>query len=418
MRKAWYAFSRLLDIPIDESFAPIDESFACENCGPCPDIIVCDGTMIGMRKDLMLPIKNCDLDESKLAPIKGSSHVDRVLIKTKKARDLLLQYSCFKRDRKPIVCPQKLTDVEFKQLTEILHSDGFIALEKLLLKIEDEHQEKLAPVLYRRFFSEIARNAPACGMVQIAGCKEACDTLKKVANRSIDVFMPQNSYYWNLLSKKAPVISSFLSLCHQHISSEIPQEVFDLLGHISVTIQAPFKVSKADKFHYPEPNRTNSLSYFPSLPQLHGNAVYQIDKSRIAAGSDVCNKTSSKHPTLTPGIFTVYCPHTICYGFEVLKECESPRHPFQIFKTSFLKPPKIIVYDNACGLHQYCLNREPVFFQNTSFYVDRFHWRGHVGCPSGYCLDQYNTLDTKSLNSQVMSKQMLVCSESRDNLHI
>ena len=85
-------------------------------------------------------------------------------------------------------------------------------------------------------------------MVQIAGCKEACDTLKKVANRSIDVFMPQNSYYWNLLSKKAPVISSFLSLCHQHISSEIPQEVFDLLGHISVTIQAPFKVSKADKF--------------------------------------------------------------------------------------------------------------------------------------------------------------------------
>ena len=194
-------------------------------------------------------------------------------------------------------------------------------------------------------------------MVQIAGCIEACDTLKKVANRSIDVFMPQNSYYWNLLSKKAPVISSFLSLCHQHISSEIPQEVFDLLGHISVTIQAPFKVSKADKFHYPEPSRTNSLSYFPSLPQLHGNAVYQIDKSRIAAGSDVCNKTSSKHPTLTPGIFTIYCPHAIC--------------------------------------------REPVFFQNTSFYVDRFHWRGHVGCLSGYCLDQYNTLDTKSLNSQV-----------------
>ena len=25
--------------------------------------IVCDGTMIGMQKDLMLPIKNCDLDE-------------------------------------------------------------------------------------------------------------------------------------------------------------------------------------------------------------------------------------------------------------------------------------------------------------------------------------------------------------------
>lgn len=52
-------------------------------------------------------------------------------------------------------------------------------------------------------------------------------------------------------------------------------------------------------------------------------------------------------------------------------------------------------------LHQYCLNREPIFFQNTTFFVDRFHRRGHIGCPSGYYLDEYNTLDTKSLNSQV-----------------
>ena len=68
--------------------------------------------MIGMRKDVMVP-KN-DSDESKLVPVKGSLHPDRVLIKTKKARCLLLQYSCFKRDRKPIVCPQKLSDEEFK----------------------------------------------------------------------------------------------------------------------------------------------------------------------------------------------------------------------------------------------------------------------------------------------------------------
>ena len=37
----------------------------------------------------------------------------------------------------------------------MLHSDGFVALEKLLLRIEDEHQEKLAPVPYRKFFSGI-----------------------------------------------------------------------------------------------------------------------------------------------------------------------------------------------------------------------------------------------------------------------
>ena len=99
---------------------------------------------------------------------------------------------------------------------------------------------------------------------------------------------------------------------------------FLMLGHILVTIQAPFKVSEPDNCHYPEPSKANNFSYFPSLPQLHGNAVYQIDKCRTTTGSDVCNKRISKHPTLTPGIFTIYCPHAICYGFEILKECESP----------------------------------------------------------------------------------------------
>ena len=176
------------------------------------------------------------------------------------------------------------------------------------MRIEDEHQEKLAPVPYRKFLSEIAKNSPACGM---AGCKQACDLLKRISNRSIDVFSPENSCHWNLLSEKAPVISSFLLLCHRHCFFRILQEVFDLLGHILVTIQAPFKVSEPDNCHYPEPSKANNFSYFPSLPQLHGNAVYQIDKCRTTTGSDVCNKRSSKHPTLTPGIFTIILPP--CY---------------------------------------------------------------------------------------------------------
>ena len=97
----------------------------------------------------MIPMN--DSDESKLVPVK----VLIVLIKTAQAQLLLLQCSCFRRDRKPIVRPQKLTAKEFKQLTEILHSDGFVALEKLLLRIEDEHQEKLAPVPYRSFSQKL-----------------------------------------------------------------------------------------------------------------------------------------------------------------------------------------------------------------------------------------------------------------------
>ncbi len=57
-----------------------------------------------------------------------------------------------------------------------------------------------------------------------------------------------------------------------------------------------------------------------------------------------------------------FCPHKVCYGFSLMREHESPRHLFNIFKTRFSHAPKRIIYDNACKLYQYCLNREPEFF--------------------------------------------------------
>ena len=97
---------------------------------------------------------------------------------------------------------------------------------------------------------------------------------------------------------------------------------------------------------------------------------------------------------------TIFCPHGICYGFEVMQSCESPMYPFSILD-HFRVAPHVIIYDNACKLHQYCLNREPRFFSNTLFVVDRFYWRGHVGCSAGYSLDTYKNMSLREINSQV-----------------
>ena len=40
-------------------------------------------------------------------------------------------------------------------------------------------------------------------------------------------------------------------------------------------------------------------------------------------------------------------------------------------------------------------------YQKTRFFIDSFHWRGHVGCSSGYCLDSYKSIDICSINSQI-----------------
>lgn len=61
----------------------------------------------------------------------------------------------------------------------------------------------------------------------------------------------------------------------------------------------------------------------------------------------------------------------------------------------------MIIYDNACRPHTYCLNQEPEFFQNTRFLVDQLHWRGHVGCSRSYCHDVYTDRKVKVINSLV-----------------
>jgi hypothetical protein len=49
------------------------------------------------------------------------------------------------------------------------------------------------------------------------------------------------------------------------------------------------------------------------------------------------------------------------------------------FLYNFRLAPSVIVYDNACNLHTYSLNRDPIYFKHTRFLVDRLHWRDHTG---------------------------------------
>ncbi len=129
----WYAFSRLLEIPIEESFL-------CTICGPSLETVVCDGTMVGFRKDL-LPALQTTVDEIPREHIRGSAHSERTLVRTKRAREFLLKYSGYSKDRKRLARPQSLTLKEFSQLCKGLRTDGFVALAQLLERLENESDQ-------------------------------------------------------------------------------------------------------------------------------------------------------------------------------------------------------------------------------------------------------------------------------------
>ena len=102
---------------------------------------------------------------------------------------------------------------------------------------------------------------------------------------------------------------------------------------------------------------------------------------------------------------------------------ESPNHAFTFLRTRFRTAPSTIIYDRACQLHTYCLNRDPAFFKNTTFFVDRFHWPNHKNCCQAYNINNFKKRD--SLNTQVAEQrnsvlkplQSFLCYVSEKNFH-
>ena len=101
----------------------------------------------------------------------------------------------------------------------------------------------------------------------------------------------------------------------------------------------------------------------------------------------------------TGGVFTVFCEHGFCLGAFIMATAEG-RNELFTFLTCYLETaPEVVVYDFACALEEYCLNRLPGYFKYTRFLIDRLHWKNHTACAMSYCMNAYVHL--KDLNSVV-----------------
>ena len=68
-------------------------------------------------------------------------------------------------------------------------------------------------------------------------------------------------------------------------------DVQSLLYQILQILVAPFQGRQSRSNTYPPP-REESLSFFPVLPRLHGDATYKADGVVSASGKDTCRKNS------------------------------------------------------------------------------------------------------------------------------
>ena len=125
-----------------------------------------------------------------------------------------------------------------------------------------------------------------------------------------------------------------------------------MVRQLWATAQTPFdaKYDHSSLFSQPVPDNSEILSCFPSLPIIRERSAYVAD-ALSRSKFFICTKKSSRHITLLPGIFSLYCEHGnfcteilhitciciigICYGFEVMEHHESPNTPFTLMIKRF-----------------------------------------------------------------------------------
>jgi hypothetical protein len=86
------------------------------------------------------------------------------------------------------------------------------------------------------------------------------------------------------------------------------------------------------------------------------------------------SKSAKRLQNHTKGGFVFCCPHHVIYGFHAMLRGESPRDPFTVLYTRLDRHnlPRYLFNDNACKLQSYCMRREPAFFADVRFLVDRY----------------------------------------------
>ncbi|KAG9397868.1 hypothetical protein AC1031_016523 [Aphanomyces cochlioides] len=323
---------------------------------------------------------------------RGIPVANRVFVRNAKSRQLLLQF-CGHSASHTLTAPINIPASHHLQLLQLLyiHCRPLLEFVRELIALADE--SCLCPDLWRGVVSDLARQSPVpAGIIR---CPEEMGPIPTgIANSRVI-----STHASRALARNMPVLADALRISTMDINSSY--ELWPALA--PVLLEMARFCSYLDDLPLEERDNigTHGMEYiadelldewFPSAPYRRHLAPY----NEVHEDDDViCTKHSPGSKLKMPGTFLFCCPHGICLGFADMHDYESPKHPFSILyrRLSDSRRKRIIIMDNACNLQTYCMRREPWFFRNVWFVVDRFHFCNHVNCSSGYCIDNFPELE-------------------------
>ena len=398
-------------------------SFTCPHAASGDADIVVDGITVAFRSKSSCIMSACaPAPGSKL--LVGSAFSSRVLVRSKPARSKLHELGL-----------TGLAATDMHSLRQALASDQERALLPFLESCElaDGGTMHVAPAAYRLLFRALGSSAPMC---QIAG-PAVWPLLDGVAAGG-RLSMADLGH----LQRHAPSLHMFLR-GHQLQGQAYPEVTQALLRHILRIARACYDgggerdpvasdvkpQARDDRVMLDRTTSSEAATWSHEESMLRtgvwcgmgvqGGREEGFQKSALG-GSHVqrplrkyladyqsqgtqpsCTKHKEAKRKLLPGMVLGWCHQCKrCLFMSVMANAESPRTVFEVVYTLCRDAPRSIIYDNACNLLQYVLNREPEFFKNTRFAVDAMHYREHKHCGPDFDSSLYAAITNSPLAEQ------------------
>ena len=351
-------------------FHPSLKTFSCPKCGTAPKYLVADGKSCGPTKrktQHLHELGTADADEECL--VQGSFYKDRVFLPDFRERQAICQ-----------VLTDSVSIEEFLADPNIESENGRMVL-ALFIRNRENWMEEI-PIQYKRFIANICKQSSVAGLLQVTSdrplsylelfCQEELDIRSTTEVDKLTHLQEQIPAFW-------PMITNILDLeGSKYLSQEIQPIVRKLIQIRRNTFINATSRSDDDYTDWPNPMEEDGTQFYPEFP------IFRFPKRYTVSGQkdvDYCNKAFNEKRDFSYGVFSIGCgcDLNITYGFELMLAKESAHNLFRFLmcRDVDLRSLEGIIFDHACGLDAFILNREPREFEYLRCLVDGSHWQGH-----------------------------------------
>ena len=376
-------------------------------CGYDPQITACDGTHIGVST------RNLKLDEPVTKP-----DFDTVLKSKHRWKQRALIPDCNARKNLKYFCKRVLK--KLKEDKEKDRAEEQYMKQYLLQEVEQMQDETLsrainlffsqqlpqgAHVTYAKFFIMLAGDSPVSSVLPFRSHQVIRDIIQSmVTTRTLGPKVAELKKY------SCELLHLFQAAIQTNVIGVIVSFVLQLINrfeYLHNTKNRPTPDIEEIPNSY---NPSKGIAYYftPSGNQMQKMPGYEEvgGKKNYDDPPEVDGACMKNYPGVSYGgfgyILLWFCPiHGHCYGFHLISGAVGRKDPFSSLFKYKPEAPKELFYDNACQLHEYCLNREPAWFLDTQFWHDLFHSIGHL-CGSNY--KSRRVLGLEALNTEICEK--------------